>query len=88
MTAEVEGPEAGLRLLDADAARTTRFQPAWATRAELLSRIGRVAESVQAYDHAIALTHEVAERRHLESRRSAARAGSDGGAPGVRRLPG
>ena len=72
VTAEVEGPEAGLALLDEDAVRTTRFQPAWATRAELLSRLGRAAEAAEAYDHAIALTHEVAERRHLESRRSAA----------------
>ncbi len=71
VTAEVEGPAAGLALLDADAARTERFQPAWATRAELLSRLGRGAEAAAAYDHAVALTHEPAERRHLESRRSA-----------------
>ena len=33
VTAEVEGTAAGLALLDADAERTSRFQPAWATRA-------------------------------------------------------
>jgi RNA polymerase sigma-70 factor (ECF subfamily) len=70
VTAEVEGPAAGLAFLDADAARTTRFQPAWATRAELLSRLGRPAEAATAYDRAVALTHEPAERRYLEARRS------------------
>ena len=71
VTAEVEGPEAGLALLDDDAGRTSRFQPAWATRAELLARLGHVAEAVAAYDHAVALTHDPAERRHLECRRAA-----------------
>jgi predicted RNA polymerase sigma factor len=69
VTAEVEGPEAGLALLDADAERTARYQPAWATRAELLVRLGRPAEAVRAYDHAVALTHDPAQRRHLEARR-------------------
>ncbi len=67
----MEGPASGLALLDADAGRTARFQPAWATRAELLARLGRTAEAVAAYDHAIALTHETPERRHLEERRAA-----------------
>ena len=71
VTAEVEGPASGLALLDADADRTVRFQPAWATRAELLARLGRDAEAATAYDHAIALTHETPERRHLEARRAA-----------------
>jgi len=67
----VEGPASGLALLDADADRTVRFQPAWATRAELLARLGRDAEAATAYDHAIALTHETPARRHLEGRRAA-----------------
>jgi predicted RNA polymerase sigma factor len=71
VTAEVEGPASGLALLDADAGRTVRFQPAWATRAELLTRLGRSAEAMAAYDHAIALTHETPEREHLASRRAA-----------------
>ncbi len=71
VTAEVEGPASGLALLEADAERTVRFQPAWATRAELLARLGRDAEAATAYDHAIALTHETPERRHLEGRRAA-----------------
>ena len=73
VTAEVEGPSAGLALLVADAARTVRFQPAWATRAELLVRLGRRAEAVEAYDRAVALTHDPGQRRHLEGRRDAAR---------------
>ena len=73
VTAEVEGPASGLALLDADAGRTVRFQPAWATRAELLARLGRTTEALDAYDHAIALTHETPERRHLEARRAALR---------------
>ena len=73
VTAEVEGPAAGLALLDADAGRTARFQPAWATRAELLTRLGRDVDAAAAYDHAIALTHETPERRHLEARRAALR---------------
>lgn len=82
VTAEVHGPAAGLALLDAaadaDAERTARFQPAWATRAELLTRLGRHDEAAQAYDRAIALTHETPERRHLERRRAAVRAGAGG----------
>ena len=73
VTAEVEGPSAGLALLVADAARTVRFQPAWATRAELLVRLRRGAEAVEAYDRAVALTHDPGQRRHLEGRRDAAR---------------
>ena len=70
VTAEVEGPAAGLAVLDAlpaDAAR--RFQPAKATRAHLLERLGRFDEAVAAYDGAISLTHDAAERQYLECRR-------------------
>ena len=74
VTAEVRGAAAGLALLDADAARTSRFQPAWATRAELLSRLGRTEEAATAYERAVALTHDPAERRYLEQRRAALRA--------------
>jgi RNA polymerase sigma-70 factor (ECF subfamily) len=73
VTAEVEGPAAGLAALDAllegggQAAR--RFQPARATRAHLLDRLGRSAEAAAAYDGAIDLTHDIAERQYLEHRR-------------------
>jgi RNA polymerase sigma-70 factor (ECF subfamily) len=54
---ELDGPEAGLRALDAigDPA-VDRFQPAWTTRAHLLAEAGRVAEAVTAYRRAIELT--------------------------------
>ena len=71
VTAEVDGPAAGLALLDADVDRSVRFQPAWATRADLLVRLGRGDEAVAAYDRAVALTHDTAHRRHLEARRAA-----------------
>ncbi|AEB42582.1 RNA polymerase sigma factor [Micromonospora maris] len=70
-TAEVEGPAAGLTRLDElpnDRAR--RFQPAKAARAHLLERLGRHTEAAAAYDSAIALTHDPAERGYLEHRRA------------------
>jgi predicted RNA polymerase sigma factor len=54
---EIDGPEAGLRALDAigDPA-VERFQPAWTTRAHLLAEAGRVEEAAEAYRRAIQLT--------------------------------
>jgi predicted RNA polymerase sigma factor len=65
----LEGPEAGLASLDAiDDAGLARFQPAWATRAHLLDRVGRSAEAKQAYAKAISLTTEAGVRRYLTAR--------------------
>ena len=76
VTAEVDGPAAGLAALDALLEQAgqpgRRFQPARATRAHLLDRLGRGAEAVAAYDSAIALTHDSAERQYLRRRRDAA----------------
>jgi len=73
VVAEVKGPAAGLAALDAvleDAGqRGRRFQPARATRAHLLGRLGRSEEAVAAYDGAIDLTHDAAERQYLRRRR-------------------
>lgn len=73
VTAEVDGPAAGLALLDALMAEAgepaRRFQPARAARAHLLARLGRDEEAAIAYDSAIALTHDHAEREYLRSRR-------------------
>jgi predicted RNA polymerase sigma factor len=71
-TARVEGPAAGLAVLDdvADDAMG-RFQPAWATRAHLLALAGRVDEAVVAYDRAISLTTEAGARAYLHGRRAA-----------------
>ncbi|MGB6617017.1 MAG: DUF6596 domain-containing protein, partial [Trebonia sp.] len=76
VTAEVDGPAAGLAVLDAlllEADQRARlFQPAKATRAHLLDRLGRKEEAVAAYDSAISLTHDTAEREYLEGRRDRA----------------
>jgi predicted RNA polymerase sigma factor len=73
VAAEVEGPAAGLAALDAvlqeAGQRGRRFQPARATRAHLLGRLGRSEEAVAAYDGAIDLTHDAAERQYLRARR-------------------
>jgi RNA polymerase sigma-70 factor (ECF subfamily) len=75
-TAEVEGPAAGLAVLDAllrDVGQQGRcFQPARATRAHLLDRLGRTGEAVAAYNGAIDLTHDSAERQYLQLRRDRA----------------
>ena len=76
VTAEVEGPEAGLATLDAllqdSDQHARRFQPARATRAHLLDRLGRTEEAVAAYNSAIDLTHDTAERQYLQHRRDSA----------------
>ena len=88
--AEVDGPAAGLAALDAllDEAgrRGRRFQPARATRAHLLSRLGRSEEALAAYDGAIDLTHDTAERQYLKHRRDgvSGHRGDGGGGSAVR----
>jgi len=76
VTAEVDGPAAGLATLDAllaEAGQRARwFQPAKATRAHLLDRLGRKEEAIAAYEGAISLTHDTAERQYLEHRRDRA----------------
>jgi RNA polymerase sigma-70 factor (ECF subfamily) len=76
VTAEVDGPAAGLATLDALLAEAgqhaRRFQPAKATRAHLLDQLGRREEAVAAYESAISLTHDTAERQYLGHRRDRA----------------
>jgi RNA polymerase sigma-70 factor (ECF subfamily) len=65
--AETEGPEAALRLLDdLDLAQYHVFH---AVKADLLRRLGRTAEAAEAYDAAIALAGNDAERGFLTARR-------------------
>lgn len=66
--AEIDGPDAGLRSLDAitDPA-AQRFQPAWTTRAHLLARAGRAAAAVAAYRRAIDLTTDAAVAEYLRT---------------------
>jgi predicted RNA polymerase sigma factor len=56
---EIDGPDAGLRALDAigDPA-VERFQPALTTRAHLLAEAGRATEAADAYRRAIELTDD------------------------------
>jgi RNA polymerase sigma-70 factor (ECF subfamily) len=64
--AEAEGPEAALTIVDRLALDDYRYLHA--TRGELLRRLGRTAEARAAYDRALALVHDEAERRLLERR--------------------
>jgi RNA polymerase sigma-70 factor (ECF subfamily) len=69
--AEVDGPAAGLSLVDA--LDLPDYPLVHVIRAELLRRLGRTDEAVSAYDAAIAHTENTAEREFLRrSRRAAA----------------
>jgi RNA polymerase sigma-70 factor (ECF subfamily) len=65
--AETEGPGPALALVDA--LDLDGYHVLHAVRAELLRRLGRTAEAVEAYDRALALDPGPAERGHLERRR-------------------
>ena len=66
--AEVDGPAAGLALVDSlDLAHTHLFH---AVRADLLRRLGRFDEAAAAYDRAIARSDNDAERSFLERQRA------------------
>ena len=67
--AEVEGPEAGLAALDE--APAPDWLPFQAARADLLARLGRHREAVEAFDAALALGPAPAEERFLRRRRTA-----------------
>jgi RNA polymerase sigma-70 factor (ECF subfamily) len=67
--AEVEGPEAGLAI--ADALDLGDYHYLHAARGELLGRLGRVDEARAAYERALALVHDDAERRLLERKAAA-----------------
>jgi RNA polymerase sigma-70 factor, ECF subfamily len=77
--AELEGPEAGLAIVDE--LDLDGYHIFHAIRADLLRRLGREAEAAQAYDAAIAQTENAIERDFLARRRAAlGRAGrSDAG---------
>jgi RNA polymerase sigma-70 factor (ECF subfamily) len=64
--AEVEGPAAGLALLDGLALPRHHLLPA--VRADLLRRLGRDAEAAAAYEEALALAGNTAERAFLRQR--------------------
>jgi predicted RNA polymerase sigma factor len=63
---QIDGPDAGLRALDAiDDPAVERFQPAWTTRAHLLAEAGRAGEAARAYRRAIELTTDPWVADHL-----------------------
>jgi RNA polymerase sigma-70 factor, ECF subfamily len=65
--AEVDGPGPALALVDG--LDLPAYQHFHATRADLLRRLGRRAEAVAAYDTALGLTGNAAERAFLQRRR-------------------
>ena len=65
--AEVRGPLAGLEAVDA--LDLDGYHLFHASRADLLRRLGRHGEAAEAYDAALALVANTAERRFLEARR-------------------
>ena len=69
VVAEVSGPEAALALIaDLDTA-LPRYHLLPAVRADLLRRLGRRKEALQAYDDAISLAGNAADRAFLAARR-------------------
>ncbi|MFE0590550.1 RNA polymerase sigma factor [Micromonospora echinospora] len=67
--AEVDGPGAGLAEIDRLAEALDGYHAFHAARADLLRRLGRGDESRAAYDRAIGLTGNPAERAYLTRRR-------------------
>lgn len=69
--AEIAGPETALEEVDAlDAPGLADFLPYHAVRADLLARIGLTYAALEAYDAALKLAPERAERLWLEGRRA------------------
>ncbi len=67
---ELHGPADGLAALDAlDSSQLDDYQPFHAARADLLARAGHPEAARAAYDRALELTVNPAERRFLEDRR-------------------
>ena len=67
--AELDGPEVALAAVDRLGTPLAGYHPYHATRADLLRRLGRSAESRAAYDRAIELTGNAAEIAALARRR-------------------
>jgi RNA polymerase sigma-70 factor, ECF subfamily len=65
-----DGPEPGLRLIDAILERgdLLEYRLAHAARAELCRRLGRTAEAKASFERALALARQEPERRFLEKR--------------------
>jgi len=69
--AEVQGPEAGLALLDQiDPQAVISYQPNWAVRAHLLQQLDRTQDAAKAFDRAIGLSEDDAVRAFLTEHRN------------------
>ena len=70
--AETRGAAEGLAALPTvePGSRLAEYQPYWAARAELLSRLGDIPAAREAYDQAIGLEADPAVRRFLQKRRA------------------
>jgi len=70
--AEVDGPEAGLRALDAITDPAIEcFQPAWTARAHLAVKAGRATAAAEAYHRAIELSTDSGVARYLRGQLAA-----------------
>jgi predicted RNA polymerase sigma factor len=80
--ADLDGPDAATGALAAidglDDPRLRDYQPYWAARAEVLTRVGRVDDAHRAYERAIGLEADEAVRRFLRRRQAALVAGERG----------
>jgi RNA polymerase sigma-70 factor (ECF subfamily) len=68
--AERDGPEAGLRLIDAllEQGELANYYLAHSARADMCRRLGRTAEARSSYEKALALTQQEPERQFLQER--------------------
>ena len=68
--AERDGPEAGLRQIEAvlEQGNLANYHLAHSARAEMYRRLGRTAEARSAYEKALALTQQEPERQFLQER--------------------
>ncbi len=64
--AEVDGPQAALRVVDELEHGLAGYRYLHSTNADLLHRLGRDAEAAAAYQAALALTDNAAERAFLQ----------------------
>jgi RNA polymerase sigma-70 factor (ECF subfamily) len=67
--AELDGPDVALAIVDRLQDDLAGYHAYFATRAELLRRLGRSADARAAYDRAIALAGNTAETAYLTRRR-------------------